>query len=717
MRIRTKLIVLVLGVVFSMGIISMAISVNSMRQQSRIELQATKNTLLTHKKEMLKIVIDNAYAVIETAHREANDPEKLTGIIKNRLENAVDLAFGSLTGIYQQENLSENEAKQQAKKTISSLRYDDTNYFWLVTLDLTMISDPLHPKWEGKNISGIKDIKGNPIFPNLLEKGKKEKKVFFDYIWTKPGTEEPASKIAYARVFEPWGWAIGSGMLMEVAEEGIQKRAKDVVGSLRYGPQNDDYFWIHSTKSKMVMHPFKPELNGKDLSNIQDPNKKYLFREMVAVCEKQGEGFVEYLWPKPGEKDPVQKISYVKLFEPYGWIVGTGIYVDDIQKKIAVKKGELSARLVSNIIKQSLLLFAVCAVILVITIFTARKISLPLHETSKMLKDIAEGDGDLTKRIQLSTKDETGELANWFNVFVDKLQQMIAQIGENAGSLEKSATDMFTISGNMNSGAARMSEKTDNANMSAENMSSNIQSIASAMEQTSTNINIIANSTDGMSSTINELTENTQKAREVSQDAVEQSQMATENVKQLSSVAQEIGNITEVITEISEQTNLLALNATIEAARAGEAGKGFAVVANEIKALASQTSEATLKIKDQITQIQDSSSKADDNIGKISEVIEEVNGIVSTIAAAIEEQSVTTREIAENVNQSSQGISEININLAKSTSNAEEITSEISDVNSSARDIVDSSSKVNKNAEYLNQLALQLNEMVGRFKV
>lgn len=717
MRIRTKLMVLVLSVILGMGIISMIISINSMKHQAKIEIEATKNTLLTYKKEMLKSLIENAYAVIENAHREATNPDLLIQSIQEHLKISVDLAFGSLVGIYEKTDIPEDKKKQLVKEVLAGLRYDDTNYFWIAGLDLTMISHSIHPEWVGRDLSGLKDISGKAVFPNLLEVGKKEKSAFFDYLWVDPDTKKQVPNIGYARIFEPWQWAIGSNIKVHVAEESLKNQAKKAVGSLRYGHNSEDYFWINDMQANMVMHPIKPELNGKDLSGMKDPNGKYLFKEMVAVCEKSGEGYVEYMWPKPGEEKPVNKISYVKLFKPYGWVVGTGIYVDDIQKSIAAKEIEVSKRLFSDIVKQSLLLLLVGVVLLVITQFVARKISRPLVETSLMLKDIAEGEGDLTKRIQLSTQDETGELAKWFNLFIENLQQMIRQIGENAGVLGKSASDMSAISGSMKTGVTRMSEKMDTVNVSAGNMSSNIQSIASAMEQTATNVNIISNSAEGMSHTINKIVENTQKAREISKEAVGQSKLATENVNQLSNVAREIGNITEVITEISEQTNLLALNATIEAARAGEAGKGFAVVAHEIKELASQTADATLKIKDQIDQIQNSSSNADENIRKISDVIDGVNEIVSTIAAAIEEQSTTTKEIAENVGHSSRGISEINENLTESSANAEEITHDISSVNASARDIADSSSQVNENAEKLNELAQQLTEMVGRFKV
>jgi methyl-accepting chemotaxis protein len=717
MRIKTKLVTLVIGVVLSMGIVTMTTSINVTIKQAKTELKATKDSLMSYRKQMIKQVLGNAYTIIATAYKETNDIDRLTAFIHSRLKSAVGLASGTLEGIDTESGLPEDKKQEMAKALINNLRFDDDKHFWIVNTNLTLISHPIHPEWVGRDVSKVTDVKGNPIFPDLLDSMKKEKQEFFNYLWKVDGSKEPVPFIGYAKLFEPWNWFVGSAIPIRTIESGLKDRAKNNIKTLRYGPDNTDYFWIHNLEAKMVMHPLKPELDGTDISSIKDPTGKHLFIDMVNLCKEKGEGFVEYKWPKPGEEKPVPKISYVKLFKPFGWIVGTGVYMDDIQKNIDAKKAELDKRVSRSIIIQIVMVCVLAALIILITLIIARRISLPLINTNLILKDIAEGEGDLTKRIDISSKDETGELAKFFNLFIDKLQQMIRQIGNNAESLTQSAGEMTTESGKMNTEVENMSVRTDNVSTSAKRMNDSIQSVASAMEQTTTNVGIIASSAEEMSATINEIAENTQKARTVSEEAADQSKEAMENVNQLSGVAKEIGDITEVITEISEQTNLLALNATIEAARAGEAGKGFNVVAVEIKSLAAQTSEATVKIKEQIERIQGSSQKADDNIRKIVEIIQEINEIVPAIASAIEEQSVTTREIAENVGQSSKGLSEINVNLSHSSETADEITRDITDVNSSAQQISGSGTRVNEGAEHLNRMARELQDLVDKFKV
>jgi methyl-accepting chemotaxis protein len=341
----------------------------------------------------------------------------------------------------------------------------------------------------------------------------------------------------------------------------------------------------------------------------------------------------------------------------------------------------------------------------------------PISEVVDGLKDIAEGEGDLTKTLKITSDDEVGELSKWFNTFMEKLRAIITEISGNADSMTSASVDLSKLSGNLSEGADLTSAKSNTVATAAEEMSSNINSVAAATEEASTNMNLVATAAEEMTSTINEIAQNSEHARTITGDAVQQANDASQKIDELGRAAQEISKVTETITEISEQTNLLALNATIEAARAGEAGKGFAVVANEIKELARQTAEATQDIKDRIEGIQRSTSMSVKQVEGISQVINDVNEIVSTIATAVEEQSVTTKEIAGNVAQASNGMSEVSENIAQSSAVSSEIARDIADVNQSSNDISNSSSQVDMSAQQLSQLAEQLKELVGKFKI
>lgn len=340
----------------------------------------------------------------------------------------------------------------------------------------------------------------------------------------------------------------------------------------------------------------------------------------------------------------------------------------------------------------------------------------PVNAAIASLKDIAEGEGDLTKRLDDSSSDEIGEMAKWFNTFITKLQGIVKQIADNSSQVDQSSNLLTDISKSLLDNSGDTSQRATNVATASEEMSTNLSSVAAAMEQSATNANMVATAAEEMSSTINEIAENAEKARGVSLDAVNQATEASQYMAKLGSAADKIGKVTETITEISEQTNLLALNATIEAARAGDAGKGFAVVANEIKELAKQTAEATLDIKTLIEDVQETTKSTGDGIQRISEVIGGVNETVGSIATAVEEQTATTSEIAENIAQTSQGIQEVNENVTQSSTVASDITRDISEVSTASQNISTNSVEVKTNAEELQQNAKQLSEIVGSFK-
>ena len=354
---------------------------------------------------------------------------------------------------------------------------------------------------------------------------------------------------------------------------------------------------------------------------------------------------------------------------------------------------------------------------IIITLVVNRAIVGPINAAILNLKDIAEGEGDLTKRLDDKSSDEVGELAKWFNTFIIKLQGIIKQIADNSKGVSTNSNRLSEISRNLLSNSDDTSERASNVAASSEQMSANLSSVAAAMEESATNANMVATAAEEMSATINEIAENAEKARGVSIDAVNQAHEASKDMAELGKAADKIGKVTETITEISEQTNLLALNATIEAARAGEAGKGFAVVANEIKELAKQTAHATLDIKTLIEDVQSTTKSTGEGINRISDVISGVNETVGSIATAVEEQTATTREIAENIAQTSEGIQEVNENVNQSSSVASEITENIAEVSAAAQNISNNSKEVEDNARELLKSSSHLNEIVGSFKI
>jgi methyl-accepting chemotaxis protein len=349
--------------------------------------------------------------------------------------------------------------------------------------------------------------------------------------------------------------------------------------------------------------------------------------------------------------------------------------------------------------------------------FISRGITQPINAAVAGLKDIAQGEGDLTMRLEVSGKDETGEMARWFNVFIEKLQGIMKDIAGGVETLSSSSTELSAISEQMTQGITNVSEKSTTVAAASEEMNANMNNVAAAMEQSATNTNMVATASEEMSSTIGEIAQNAEKARGISDEAATKAASASTNMDQLGAAADSIGKVIEAITDISEQVNLLALNATIEAARAGEAGKGFAVVANEIKELAQQTATATQNIKTEIEGIQGTTSKTVEQITEITQVITDVNSVVANIATAVEQQSAATKEIAANVAQASTGIQEVTENVNQSSAVSGEISSDIAGVSASMDEMSTSSSQVNISAQELSTLSESLKQMVDQFKI
>ncbi|WP_456386426.1 HAMP domain-containing methyl-accepting chemotaxis protein [Desulfolithobacter sp.] len=347
----------------------------------------------------------------------------------------------------------------------------------------------------------------------------------------------------------------------------------------------------------------------------------------------------------------------------------------------------------------------------------AQALVLKISRVSKQLQDIASGGADLTNRLPVRGSDEICELASWFNTFVEKLQLIIRDVISGADTVNSTSARFGDLSRSMSSQTEEISGKSTVVARAAQSLNENMGTVSQAMEETTANVNLVATATEEMSSTVAEIADNTSTARSITGQAVEHASITSEKIENLNSKAQEIGMVTEVITEISEQTNLLALNATIEAARAGEAGKGFAVVANEIKELAKQTAEATQRIKEQIAEIQQTTQETSDEIGQSARVIDQVEEIVVKIATAVEEQAATTREIADNVNQASAGIADTSERVAESSQVTAEISGEIGEVSEAALALAGNSEQVRNSSEELAGLARSLRDLVGQFKV
>ncbi len=680
--------------------------------------QHQKKFGMQQEKEKLQNQVHLCLQTIKSYYDRSRDVAQLKKMKSQELRKVVDAVYSQVEAFYQKnhDQLSPDKLDEGLKELVRTARYDHGNYIWINDLVPRMVMHPIKPQLDGKDLSSFKDPKGTYYFNDMVKVCKQQGSGMVSYMWSKPGESKPKEKISYIRLFKPLGWIFGSGSWLEDIAAEMQKQALEQVAAMRMPDGN--YFWINDLVPRMVMHPIKPQLDGKDLSSFKDPKGTYYFNDMVKVCKQQGSGMVSYMWNKPGQKEPSPKLSFVKLFKPWGWIVGMGKYVDQLDVQVQRESSALKSSI--NKTRNHALLgsIAIGTMIVCVLIWLLRLlIGKPLARTIDMVKDLSEGEGDLTQRLPADRKDELGELADGVNAFIENLQKMLRRMVKGFENLSREADSLDSLAGQQAAGADQMATKATGVATAAEEMNSNMSTVAAAMEQASTNVTTVASGTEEMTATIAEIAKNTGQAKNITDQAVAQGETAASRIDELGHAAQEIGQVTETINAISSQTNLLALNATIEAARAGEAGKGFAVVANEIKDLAQQTASATGEIAAKIKGIQDSTDATVTEINEIARINKEVDEIVAIISAAVEEQSATTKEIAENIAQTSGGIGEVNENVAQTTEVSGTIAQEIAEVNEAAGSMSNASAQVRQSAEGLKQLSAELNGLMNRFKL
>ncbi|WP_316977533.1 methyl-accepting chemotaxis protein [Shumkonia mesophila] len=486
----------------------------------------------------------------------------------------------------------------------------------------------------------------------------------------------------------------------ELTEAQAKEGALAALKGLRY--DGEQYYWVNDMDALMLMHPTAPKLVGTSLRTLKDAHGNFIFADMIEVVKKDGAGQYTYYWP-PDSTSPKPKVSYVAGFKPWGWIIGSGVFVEDVEKTFW-GKAELTGGM------------AVLTVLIVVVVATsiARSVSRPVKEMTNAMDALARGDRaiDIPAR---NRKDEIGEMAAAVQVFkdgmieADRLAEEQRREQEARTARAKRIEDLcqaFDATStqavkSVAAAASQMQSSSEAMGATAEEANRQASAVAAASEQASANVQTVASAAEELSSSISEISRQVTQASQIASAAVSEAEKTNVKVQGLAQAANKIGEVVALITDIAEQTNLLALNATIEAARAGDAGKGFAVVASEVKNLANQTAKATDEIGAQIAGIQSATQEAVAAIESITKTISKINEVNSGVASAVEAQGAATQEIARNVEQAAAG--------------TQEVSSNIGGVSQAANETGTAAEQINKAAGELSQQSETLRAEVDKF--
>ncbi|MEO3434839.1 cache domain-containing protein [Inquilinus sp. CAU 1745] len=478
-------------------------------------------------------------------------------------------------------------------------------------------------------------------------------------------------------------------------------RLREVFSGMRY--DDGEYMFAVTLDGDMVAH-VNPDNIGKNFWDFTDPEGNFLFRELTAVVEESGEGSHAYLWPRAGEEEPVEKISYAKGVEGWGIYVGTGIYLDDVSAAFWRQAAILG-----------IMILALGALVGGAAVVISRNVAGPLRTLNAQMRDIAGGDLKVTVS-GIKREDEVGVMARAVEVFRAGMldnRRMAEEQETMKRQAEKERRDaMLALASSFESSIGGI---VDGVSSTSTELHGSAESMAAIAEQTtaqagqvaragqdaSRNVQTVSAATEELTASFAEIVRRVTDASSVAREASENARHTNDRVIGLTATAESIGAVVQLIQDIASQTNLLALNATIEAARAGEMGKGFAVVASEVKNLANQTAKATEEISAKIQGMQAETTETAKAIGGVVETITRIDEISAAIAAAAEEQQAATQEISRNV-----------LEAATST---EEVSSNIDGVDRAARETGGASAEVLSASRTLSDQAERLRGEVASF--
>ncbi len=461
--------------------------------------------------------------------------------------------------------------------------------------------------------------------------------------------------------------------------------AKDILKSMRF--ESDGYFFAYDSKGVNTLHAMNPALEGKNLYGLKDDNGVPVIAGLIDAA-KTGDGFLYFSWMKPSIKAQAPKLGYAEYLPKWDWVLGTGIYIDDIDVQVAeFQQQRLAVLHDQTVIAVGLSFLGLVITSIIVSLLVARGVA-PLQHIVVSLKDVAAGGGDLTARLKVESRDEVGEVASAFNDFMDKLHPMIADIRLSADEVSSAAAEL-------DKQTSKSSQQMNDHCLETDKVVTAVTEMSATAREVANNTNSTAQAIESANQQIIEAQREVNLAIEGIGALVNEVDVTSDAIQELSQQTGQITQVLKVIGDIAEQTNLLALNAAIEAARAGEQGRGFAVVADEVRSLASRTQNSTKEISDMLDALHQGVSKAvssmsvsqergektamesvqiKETLSGISDAVAMIQDMGTQTASAAEQQSAVSEEINQNLVTIQHIVNELSENLRYSESISNRLT-------------------------------------------
>ncbi len=630
--------------------------VQQISSYAETEMENYRQEALGDRKQQLEDFVSMADGTIQNYYDRSQDVEGLKLAKQDDLKRVVDAVWGQVKHYYDTHagNLTHAELLKGLSELVLPVRFDGDNYVWIQNLDNVILVHP-SPKLAGKQMGDLKDTKGNRIIADMTDIAKSQGSGMSSYWWPKPGETEPKLKISYVRILPEAGWIVGTGAWIEDISAEMKSAALAQVAKMRL--TDGSYFWINDLTPRMVMHPISPEMDGKDLSGITDTKGKAFFREMTDVAKRDGAGFVRYVWEKPGQKGEFPKLSYVKLFKPWGWVVGMGIYVDDIDAAVAVRQASLD-KTVTTMIQVVLGISLLLALLgLGAGIFGARSVTNIIG-------------GEPSEIAGIATRVSGGDLR-------------IA--GPDKGKALGIFKSMQDMAGNLRGVVGEVQSATDNVAAGSEELSASSESLSQAAVEQGASIEEVSASLVEIVGSIKKNAENADITSRIAETSNEDIQSGGKAVRRTVEAMHNIADKIGLIEEIARQTNLLALNAAIEAARAGEQGKGFAVVASEVRKLAERSANTAKEIGELSVSSVKVAEETGELFGRLAPEIGKTADLIREVAAVCNEQSHGVHQIEIAMEQLDKVIQQNSMASEEMASTSEELASQAAALQDSMR--------------------------------